>query len=315
MRDRAPGRIAWWAALLAIIGIGVAFAARITGIEDGALAVAVAMVPWFTLACLVPLAIALLLRAWALAGVAGLLLALGLVWIAPLYTAADAGDDVALTVAAANVTFGLGDAGQVVALVRDNDVDLLVLTELTPESRDALRAAGLDAELPFGEVRAQPSFNGTGLWSRFPLESAAGLDGFVSQTIEARVATPQGTVTVFAVHPPAPGPTYHPRWSADLARLHGVLAAAHGPILVAGDFNTTRDHRAFRDFEALGYVNAADEAGAGFQPTFPQGRRTPPVVAIDHVLTKDAPWVATGLERHVIDRSDHFAIVVTYAAR
>lgn len=314
-RRSALARIAWWVALLAIIGIAIPFAARATGIEDRALATLVAFVPWFTLALLVPLVLALVVRAWVLAGVAAALLALGIVWMAPLYAAADAGGETALKVGAVNVTYGLADPDQVVALARDNNLDLLAITELTPDAERALHAAGLDELMPHSEVHAQEGFTGTGLWSRHPLESATALDGFVSQTIEARVEIGGTTATVFAVHPASPGPVYHAAWAADLLRLHSVLAAAHGPTVVIGDFNTTRDHRAFREFEALGYVDAADEAGVGFQPTFPQGRGTPPLVAIDHVLTRDTPWVATGLERQVITRADHLAIVVTYAER
>jgi len=308
-------RIAWWLALLVLIALAVPMLARLIGFESGVFAALVAFVPLFTVALLVPAAVFLVIRSWWPAVASLAVMALGVIWLVPLFTAADAEGETALTVAAVNVKFGQADADQVVALARDSQVDLLVITELTPDSERALHTAGLDDLLPHSEVHALDGPRGTGLWSRYPLESAALLDQFVSATIEARVVTPEGTITAFAVHPPAPGPRSHPRWAADLERLHAVLEEAAGPVVVIGDFNTTRDHRAFRDIEALGYMDAADEAGAGFQPTFPQGRGSPPLVAIDHALTRDTPWIATGFERHVIERSDHQVIVVTYADR
>ena len=39
----------------------------------------------------------------------------------------------------------------------------------------------------------------------------------------------------------------------------------------------------------VGFRDAADQAGAGFQPTFPNRRRGRPIVAIDHVIVRDLP--------------------------
>ena len=57
------------------------------------------------------------------------------------------------------------------------------------------------------------------------------------------------------------------------------------PMLVIGDFNATREHLPMRQLIAEhGLVDAAEQAGAGWLPTFPANRRHPPLVAIDHIL-------------------------------
>ena len=91
-----------------------------------------------------------------------------------------------------------------------------------------------------------------------------------------------------------------------------ILSPTKGPVIVAGDFNATRDQRPFRDLEALGFVDAADQAGAGFVPTFPDGRLPMPVVAIDHVMVRDSRLSAVSVTSVVVPGADHRALVVTY---
>ena len=186
--------------------------------------------------------------------------------------------------------------------------------ELTAEALAALAEAGLDAELPFNEAFAEPGVPGTGMWSRYPLSEQEDVAGFTAHAVRAIVDAPGGDVTVFAVHPQAPGTRNHRNWTADLGALNDVLAAQTGPVLVAGDFNTTRDQAGFRAIEALGYGDAADQAGSGFAPTFPENRELWPLVAIDHVLERDTGLVALRTQTVIIPQSDHRALVVEYGA-
>ena len=316
----ASGRRGWfrWTALvlgwLAFGAVAVPVLVRLTGYERGPLFVIVSLLPWVTFACLVPLLCAALARSWMLGIVSGFALVLCLAWLTPLYTAQGGGDDVVLTAASFNMTVGGADADAVVALVRDSHVDVIAVVELTPESREALAAAGLDDVLPYNEVAAEPGITGTGMWSRYPIQNPRPVDGFLSRAVSAQVQAPGGAFTFYAVHPQAPGPRVHARWTQDMARLKFVLAAASGPVLVAGDFNGTRDHKAFREIEGLGYADAADQAGAGFLPTFPENRELWPLVAIDHVLEGHTGWHATSVTTTVIPNADHKAFVVTYAA-
>lgn len=308
-------RVVWWLTLLMLAGLTVPVAARLTGFEWGPLVWAVALMPWVTFASVVALAMALAVRSWPLVGVAAAITALGVAWLAPLYVGSGDADEPVLTVATVNLGFGAGDADAVVTLVRDHDVDILSLQEVTPESLIALERAGLDDVLAFSEVLSDPGFKGTGLWSRHELTDAVSLDGYVSHAIRAQVQTDAGPLTVYAVHPAAPGPRVHTAWDRDLALLASELDAATGPVVVAGDFNATRDHAPFRHLASLGYIDAADQAGAGFRPTFPQDRLPVALVAIDHVMVRDAPLRAVEFTTVAVDGADHRALVVAYAAQ
>ena len=299
--------------MAALVGVAVPVAARLTGIEAGPLALLVAFMPWVTLACAIPLVLALAARSRVLVAGAAVLTALCVWFQVPLFTGG-AGGEPELTVATVNMTLGAADADAVVKLVRAHDVDVLSVQELTAEAVAALEDAGLSSELPFNAAFPEPGVPGTGLWSRYPLSEPADLAGFTAHAVRAIVKAPGGDITVFAVHPQAPGKHNHKNWSADLSALNDVLAAQTGPVLVAGDFNTTRDQAGFRAIEGLGYGDAADQAGSGFAPTFPENRELWPLVAIDHVLERDTGLVGLRTQTVIIARSDHRALVVEYGA-
>ena len=84
------------------------------------------------------------------------------------------------------------------------------------------------------------------------------------------------------------------------------LAASVGAgcAIVAGDFNSTPDMREFRSLLRDGFQDASQQAGAGFNRTYPaNGRVLPPIIAIDHVLTFQCS--ATSAETTALPGSDH----------
>ena len=89
-------------------------------------------------------------------------------------------------------------------------------------------------------------------------------------------------VELICVHASAPAlaPNGAARWRAELAALP---APGELPRVVAGDFNATLDHAAFRGLLRLGYADAAQQAGEALTPTWgPTGKD--PLLALDHVL-------------------------------
>lgn len=308
-------------AALALAALLIPVLARLFGFEAGPLAIAVALMPWVTLACFVPLALALVARSWWLVAASAAVLGLCVFWAVPMFTSQQAFGATTLRVASINMTFGGADADSVVRLVQDNGVDVLAAQEVTPAAVEALRAAGLDDLMPYSQVAAEPGVTGTALWSRTPLSDAVTLDksaeveelgGYASQAVRGDIEVAGRVVTVFAVHPAAPGATRHTSWDADLARLTAMLSQQDDATLVVGDFNTTRDHKAFRAIEGLGFADAADQAGAGFLPTFPQGRGPFPFVAIDHALMGHTDLVATSVQTAVVPGADHRMLLVAY---
>ena len=52
----------------------------------------------------------------------------------------------------------------------------------------------------------------------------------------------------------------------------GIARLPGRSVLIGGDFNATPDAAQFRTIVAQGYADAADQAGAGFTPTWPADR-------------------------------------------
>lgn len=115
-------------------------------------------------------------------------------------------------------------------------------------------------------------------------------------------------------------------WESAIAGL-GVAAEAHGaegwPVVVAGDFNAVREHLPFRrlvgeraggwlgdggEAASSGLVNAAEAAGAGWQPPYRADRWLPPLIEIDHVLV--SPGIEVGAVETVrVGGHAHLALV------
>lgn len=306
--------LASWASTLALAAVLVPVVVRLTGWERGPLAYAVAFLPWVVPACVVPLTLALFARSRVLAAAVLVPLIASVAWLVPVFTSPSvaAAAPAELRIATVNATLGRADADAIVAMVADRSIDVLAVEELTPAEVDALRAAGLDDAMPYSELVPQLGVEGTGVWSRLKFNSAMSVQGLRSHAVRVSVTVGKEPVTIYAVHPAAPGLFDHSRWANDMAALAALLTPRDGAVFVAGDFNTTRDQRAFRELESLGFADAADQAGSGFLPTFPQGRLPLPVVAIDHVIARDAPFVAKDVTTVTIPGADHRALVVTY---
>ncbi|KQU61223.1 hypothetical protein ASG84_01455 [Rhodococcus sp. Leaf278] len=219
-----------------------------------------------------------------------------------------------LTVLHANIWLGQADLDGLVALVEQHRPDVLTLVELTPEADARLRPR-LSGSLPHAYVGAAPGGEGTGIYSRFPLVDEQRHDGFVTELLSARVDMP-GRPLVFAVHPVPPWPREPSEWVRELGLLRQLLAkipAEDGPVVVAGDFNATQDHRRYRDLQDDRFVDAAVATGAGMLRTYPAHTWHPPVIAIDHVLVAD--MAVRSVEAVTVPGSDHRGIVARLAFR
>jgi endonuclease/exonuclease/phosphatase (EEP) superfamily protein YafD len=310
-------------AVIALVVLAVPTLARATGATSAPLSWVVALTPWVGAGCIVLLVLTALLRSTLLVVLAAVLCALQLWWLAPLYVpdhriseqqvSADRAAGRILTVMTLNLKYGNADPAAVVRVVKQQRVDVLALQELTRAAVRGLQEAGLDALLPHSFTRPTDSFTGTGLWSRAPLSDVRSLPGFTSYQLLAQVSLAGQTLTVASLHPVSPGPTQNDEWLREYTTLTSELAAVSGPVVAAGDFNATRDQAPFRSLLATGYVDAADQAGAGLHFTFPQEGRWPALVAIDHVLSRDQSLSAYATQVVPVPGTDHAGLVVTYA--
>ena len=69
-----------------------------------------------------------------------------------------------------NAKGGAADPAAVLRILRQHDVDVLAVQELTPAMVTRLAAAGLTQVLPFSHLDPRPG--GTGLWARLAADSA-----------------------------------------------------------------------------------------------------------------------------------------------
>lgn len=252
-------------------------------------------------------------RRW-VAAFAAIPLLLHVAWSAPYWPhPAPPAEGTPLRVMAANLLFGRAEATSVAAAVRAADPDVIVFTEYGKHVDDRLQPTGLKDAYPYrvGTVASDYATSGrwdasgTQVWSKTPVTTLATAPTTFTQ-LAVRVERPDGPVVVVAAHPVnmVQGAAL---WRAEGAALADLARPHVGQrLVVAGDFNATREHVTFREVLALGLTDAVDQAGAGWLPTFDVD--TAPLIAIDHVLV-DARLVAQRVTTVPIRDTDHLAIV------
>ena len=287
-------------------GFLVLAALRVFGIDGNRLTAALlALTPYWTICGLLVGGLALGFRHWWIGGVA-VAVAIALVaMVLPRTFPANRPEahGAKLRVMSSNQYLGKADVDSVVRLVRDSQVDVLNLLELTPREVTEFESAGLFDLLPYRVLKPVRGANGSGIASRYPLSELSLVGPGEMEQPSARIVVGATPVDIVAVHTVAPVASAS-LWKHDMARL--PRPDAQGPVRVlAGDFNATLDHAALRDLLDAGYTDAADNRGAGFVPTWPSGLLPPPVT-IDHVLV-DPRVAVDGYRVLDVPDSDHNA--------
>jgi endonuclease/exonuclease/phosphatase (EEP) superfamily protein YafD len=257
-----------------------------------------------------PLAVVLfaLSRHWTLVSVAAVLTVAVLAVQAPWYIGSpEPGSGTKVRFVSANLLLGEAEPAAVAELAAEH-ADILAVQELTPELADALSPA-LAQEFPYSALRPRDRAAGVGLWSRYPITASGSDESFSRGFLYARVQVP-GTdfeTTVVSTHMPPPRSAFD-SWRADIVRLGPALREipAGGPVIVGGDLNATPDVREFRELLRDGYRDAAAQAAAGLTRTHPSHLIIPPLLAVDHIMTRDA--TATALRTVEVAGSDHLAL-------
>jgi len=241
-------------------------------------------------------------------------LALHAAWLVPSYAGSHASGRPDLVVMTSNLRLGQADTGEVAAVARAQHVEVLVVEEVTEGALASM--AGLRERFPY--VAGQPDVGafGTVVFSRYPVAAAVRLP--VSKgTWELRVLapTPFWFVGVHTAQPLNDASS----WRTDHAQLGAAVRRLSGPVVLAGDFNATLDHRPLRRLLSAGFADAARQANSGWQPTWPSASRAAGalpfglrLMALDHVLT-DRHYSAISTSTYPIARSDHRALVARLA--
>jgi endonuclease/exonuclease/phosphatase (EEP) superfamily protein YafD len=296
---------------LAFLAYGVARVASVDDFVDNALLVgAMTLTPYVIAAGLLLCIVTFVLRRRFLALIV-LVIALSLsALLGPRFLSEEQpdADGARLRVMAANLYLGHADARAVVNLVRQQQVDVLTMPELTPTEVNALDRAGLAELLPYRSFDDRPGGDGSGIAANVPLRKVFPMsDTVLSQPSAVADLPGRDDVELTAVHIQPPLSTQDVRtWRAELAELPRPTPSKRVRIL-AGDFNASFDHAAFRDLVDSGYSDAGEETGVGLEPTW-SSLPTGPPITIDHILV-DPRCAISSYAVHDLPGSDHNAII------
>ncbi|PJM79340.1 endonuclease/exonuclease/phosphatase family protein [Bifidobacterium scaligerum] len=290
--------------------------------------VIVSATPWFMLAAIVALLLAIVSRRVFSALLAIAALGLNGYWQYPFFMSNDPLPQAAYNAVASsepntadayarvmtfNVYKGQADPQAIVDLVSDQRVEVLALQETTDDFVKRLHAAGIEHYLPYSQISSSDGVYGNGLWSATPLADPKDDDVNSSASF-----MPGGTIDLggnrirfVSVHTTAPVPGYWRQWKRSLDELGLMRANTDTRYIFMGDFNATYDHTPFRDFLGDRFLDATRTSGHGFTFSWPTNRSGVPMFAgIDHVVL-DQGMRAGQCKVVKVDGSDHAALLVT----
>ncbi|AZM57772.1 hypothetical protein DMA15_19195 [Streptomyces sp. WAC 01529] len=310
---RRPRRGAAWSAGVLLLGTCAVIGFRVAD-SDGPTPVPqiLAFLPWLLVPAVAGLLLAALAR-WRTGMVWGVATLGLLAWYMEPYgdTNDPSGEAVAeLRVMTSNVEFGRGTAGLVRA-VREERPDLLFVEECDHACAATLRKELPRADYPYREAVAAYGPEGSVILAKVPLKRAPRIAATLG--MPAAVADVKGhPVRVQLAHPMPPMPRQVGLWREELGKLKEYAAAGEGrSTIIAGDFNATQDHAAFRAILDAGRLrDAARLDGSSRSPSWPTAVPSPLGAQIDHVLAtpdfsaRDARFLEIG-------DTDHRTLVVT----
>jgi endonuclease/exonuclease/phosphatase (EEP) superfamily protein YafD len=206
------------------------------------------------------------------------------------------------------------DAGALARMITRERPDVIVLLELTERTAAALDEAGLATAYPHRLVEPAPSpLEGAGLYSRIPIEAPGLLETVSGAMPGATVRVGGVPVRVQAVHVAPPLGELVGRWQAEHVALAELVRDHTEALVLAGDFNSGRQHPEWRSLVDAGLTDAHEARGRGLVRTWPDDRPyLPNLLALDHVLV--SPGVAVlGVEERPGLGSDHRALLADLA--
>ncbi|QYX78742.1 endonuclease/exonuclease/phosphatase family protein [Streptomyces akebiae] len=278
-----------------------------------------AFLPWLLAPTALALLLALLSRRW-LGLTWGVVLLGALAWyIEPYGKASEPNGPVVaeVRVMTSNVQFGRGTDALVKAVRRDRpDIVFVEECELTCSAKLRDTLGDLSGRTPdYPHRRSVEGYGSTGsvILSRYPLKSTDPIPG--SMGMPGAVADVEGhPVRLQLAHPMPPLPGQLDTWRRELGALRAYAAKdARTPTILAGDFNATQDHAAFRAILDTGMSDAARLTGQDRRPTWPSPTAPRIGAQIDHVLVSEEDFSAREVRFRRLSGTDHNAVTVDLA--
>ncbi|MFF3243027.1 endonuclease/exonuclease/phosphatase family protein [Streptomyces sp. NPDC002870] len=313
-RPSGGRRAAAWLAGLLLIAPSVVVACRVAD-TDGITPVPqlLAFLPWLLLPAGTALLLALLARwrtgmVWALA-----VLAVTGWFVRPYDTGLTddpPGPVVArLEVLTSNVEFGNATKG-LLATIRREQPDLVFVQECDHTCSDALAAEISRGDYPYRNIVEGYSASGSAILSKHPLRPAPGIDATLAMPGSVAMVGDR-PVNLQLAHPLPPIPSGVDDWQRELGLVRTYAAGTKGrPTVLAGDFNASQDHAAFRRLLDAGDLrDSATLAGAARTPSWPAMARRPLGAQIDHVLISE-DFSVRGARFLDLTDTDHRSLLV-----
>lgn len=230
--------------------------------------------------------------------------------------AAPSASDTSARVMTLNTNHGAADAGQIVATVREQGVEVLAMQEVTSDFLERLRDAGIGDYLPhyvYGTQTASGDgeFNAL-LLTTTPADASSNLVPTEASAMPAgSIELGNKNVRFVSAHPGAPALGAQDLWATGLTGSD-ELEGYDDPCVVMGDFGATWDHQAYRSLLGNGFADASEQAGEGFHNTYPSGIESPALAETDHVAYSSGAGVyASNLATVQIEGTDHKALLAT----
>jgi len=270
-----------------------------------------AFLPWLSAPAGLALVLALLSR-WRPGILWALLVLAALAWFIEPYGKTDepGGPPLAeLRVLTSNVEFGRG-THSLIPEIRAHRPDIVFVEECEYTCQAALRR-DVGADYPYRRAVVAGGSSGSVILSRHPLRGLDPVPGEMG--MPAAVADVRGhPVRLQLAHPMPPLPGQVGVWRRELGRLRDAARAVTRtttPLILAGDFNASQDHAAFRRILDTGLRDCARLAGHDRTPSWPS--RTTPFLGtqIDHVLVSRDFSAHSARFLRVAD-TDHRALLV-----
>ncbi|WP_306323832.1 MULTISPECIES: endonuclease/exonuclease/phosphatase family protein [unclassified Streptomyces] len=309
---RRVGRAGAWAAALLLAGVSVVVGCRAAD-RDAVTPVPqlLAFLPWLTVPTAAALLLALFSR-WRTGLVWGVAVLGALAWYLQPYGEDGGEPDGApvsgIRVLASNVQFSRGTNALIDTVTRHRP-DIVFVEECGRPCRDALDRESLRTRYPYRRAVAADGSAGSTILSTFPLKAAptvAGTMGMPAATADVR----GHPVRLQLAHPMPPLADQVGVWRTELGRLADAARGTRGSQIMAGDFNATQDHAAFRRILDAGALrDAARRTGHARTPSWPATAPGPLGTQIDHVLA--TPDFSADKSRFLdLADTDHRALLV-----
>ena len=226
-------------------------------------------------------------------------------------------EDSAARIMTLNVSNGEASAAEIVALVAEQNVEVLCLQELTDDFVVELEEAGLSELLPYHVISdgASEISNGgrNGIWT-LAAQSNVSTNLLTIQTSSmpaVDISIGGQTLRIVCVHPNSPVKGAEDVWDAGLTVI-GTLSDYDHSYVIMGDFNSTWDHARFRELLGTTFVDAGEQSGEGYHFTYPANNVVPPLIEIDHIVYDNSSGVVVSdLQTVEISGTDHLALLGT----